>query len=297
MAAITNANTATTFADATLTEVINRAVRMQPRTPYLYAFLAFIPPLLANTKRYSDNTYALASASAAYTETDEVPSFELTPTAVDVDTALYAKGAVIGDWGSTLNVHQAAALVAAEVHEAIELRFETDVLALASSLTNTTGSASTVMTIDNFVAVTAAYRSLAKASTTPPLMVLSEAARAALQADVMKAGGSIYASVIGPQLAGVVSGTNQGEWGAFGGYMIASTDRMPVGDTTGKRNIIVSAPDASTGAIVLPFSRAPTYETARATAAGRLGTWVIGSHAHGAGIAMQARGYNFTTAA
>ena len=295
MAAISNANNATTLAPRLYTEFIEQTLTRTPRAVTLAMDLAHIPQEVSRTKRYVVNNLGNPSASSAYTETDEVASFELSPTATNCDTALYAVGTAIGDWGAQLNPSHVAELALA-VRTAVDERLETDVIALASSLTNTTGSASTKMTLTNFVTVTAAYRALTKRSTGMPRMVLNEIARRDFMNDCMSAGASILGA-IGPALAAFLGGANQGEWVPFGGFMIASSDRMTAGDTTGKRNIIVGDPTSiETAALVLPFSMAPRYEMARGTAAQRLATWMFGQHAHVAAISNQARGYNFTTA-
>lgn len=295
MAAITSANLASTLAPRLYTEYIEQVLTRTPRSPTLATDLAHIPQEISATKRYVVNNLGNPSASSAYTETDTVDSFELSPTATNFDTALYAVGTAIGDWGAKLNPAHVAELALA-VRTAVDERLETDVIALASSLTNTTGSASTKMTMTNFVTVTAAYRVLTKRSIGIPRMVLNEVARRDWLHDVMSGGASIFGA-IGPMLAGLLGGANQGEWVPFGGFAIASSDRMTAGDTTGKRNIIVGDPSSiASAAYVVPFSMAPTYEMARGTAAQRLATWMFGQHAHVAGISNQARGYNFTTA-
>jgi hypothetical protein len=294
MTAITNANTAVVFADAILTEQIGRELRFGVQTPFLFQDLVWMPPTLQNTKRFSDVIYANMTASAAHTESDEVASSANTPTAVDIDTAMYAKGAFMADWGTGLNVHQAVPATMQALMTACYLRFETDVLALATSITANQGSATTVMTIDNFVSVTAAFRAQSKRSPTKPLMVLSESARRDLQADLMAGGQSINASMIGQQLSDAVSSANQGEWAEFGGYRIASTDGMPVGDTTGKSCMLVHmSPEGA--ALLLVFSRDIYAEAGREP--NRVGTWLVASHAHGAGIRDQARAYRFVVRA
>lgn len=294
MAAITSSNTATTLAPRLETEFIEQVLTRTPRAVTLANDLAYIPPQISSTKRYVVNNLGNPSASSAYTETDVVDSFELSPTATNFDTALYAVGTAIGDWGAQLNPAHVGELALA-VRTAVDERLETDVIALASSLTNTTGSAATAMTLANFVTVTAAYRVLTKRSLGTPRMVLNEVARRDFMHDCMSGGGAAFGA-IGPQLAAFLGGANQGEWVVWGGFAIASSDRMTVGDTTGKRNIIVGDPSSiESAAYVLPFSMAPRYEMARGTAAQRLATWMFGQHAHVAGISNQARGYNFTT--
>jgi hypothetical protein len=240
-----------------------------------------------HTKRWSDPTYANLSASAAYTETDTVTATALTPTAVDIDTALYAVGAFVGDWAARLALQPLIPGAVDAIVDSYNKRFETDVLALASSMSNSMGSSSLEFGSDTFVAATAAFRAQAKGSSRKPLMVLSESAKRDLNTDLMANGGSIYATLIGVQLANAVGNTNQGEWVEFGGYMIASTDLVPT-VSSGKGNFIVQLSELEY-ALVLPFSLDPQIKVGLRPE--NLGTYLIGSHAHGAGIAQQARAY------
>ncbi len=294
MAAISNANTAVVFADAILTELIDAEMRFGVQAPFLFPDIVMQPPTLVHTKRFSTNVYANMTASAAHTESDEVASAANTPTAVDIDTALYAKGAFMSDWGTGMNVHAIVPGTVQALMTACYLRFETDVLGLFTSITGNQGSATTTMTVDNFVSVTSAFRAQAKRSSAKPMMVLSESARRDLQADYMQNGGSIYAGAIGEQLHNAVSSANQGEWAPFSNYMIASTENVPVGDTTGKSCAIVHVgPEGP--ALVLAYSMDPRILAGREE--NRVGAWLVASHAHGAGIREQARAYRFVVRA
>lgn len=293
--AIANSQTSSTAAPLINTEWIDAAVRMGPRTPKLFPNLVRTPTL-TTTKRYTVTTRTQFSAASAYTETDDVASALSTPTAVNVDTALYAKGAFLSDWGAGLSNQNEGMIATMEVLESLYLRIETDVLATASSMTNSTGSALTINTVDNFIAVTSAFRTQTKANGSAPLMVMSASAFTQLLGDVMSGGNAIFSSSVGPQLTGILQGANLAQWGAFGGYMLTSSDLMPAADTTGKASMIVCPPiDDKTNGLVVPFSRVPQIETQRA--ARNIGLWVVGHVAMTAGIAEQARCYTFATAA
>lgn len=290
--AIANATTATTVADATLTEVINREMRMGADSPDLFPDFVFMPPTLMNSKRWSPSVWANLSASSSYTETDTVVAQALTPTAVDIDTSLYATGVYLGDWANKLAVVPMVPGAVQALMKACWRRFETDCLALSASMSNSIGSAATAMTVDNFVTVATSHRSLGKRCSAKPVMVLSEAARRDLHSDSMKNGGGIYGSVIGVQLHDAVSGANQGEWVEWGGFRIASTDLIPTADTTGKGNFVVHlAPQEY--ALGLAFSLDVQIEPARKAEA--VGLYLIAAHAHGAGIVEQARALRFIT--
>lgn len=283
--AITGATTATVVADATLTEQIDREMRFAVESPFLFQDIAFLPPTLVNTKRWSKPIYARLAASSAYTETDTVTAQALTPTAVDIDTALYATGGFLGDWGSTLAVHPLVPGMVQALMDAGMLRFETDCLGEVSNMTNSIGSAATTFDSDLFVLAASSFRTQAKRSSRKPLMVLSESAKRDLHADVMQSGGSIYGSVIGVGLHNAVSSANQGEWVEWGGYMIASTDQVPT-VATGKGNFICHMAPGEY-ALALAFSMGMRIEPARK--AENVGLYLILSHAHASGIAEQAR--------
>lgn len=283
--AISGATTATVVADATLTELIDREMRFGVRAPYLFQDFVHLPPTLKNTKRWSKPIYARMSASSAYTETDTVTAQALTPTAVDLDTALYATGGFLGDWANILAVHPMVPGMVQALMDAGMLRFETDSLGLASSMTNSIGNSATEFNADTFVLAASTFRAQAKRSTRKPLMVLSESAKRDLHADVMASGGSLYASVVGVGLHNAVSNANQGEWADWGGYMIASTDQVPT-VSSGKGNFIVHMAPGEY-ALALVFSMGMRIEPARK--AENLGLYLILSHAHVAGIVEQAR--------
>lgn len=292
--AITGATTATVVADAVLTEMINREMRFAVQSPFLFQDFVYLPPTLQNTKRWSVPIYANLTASAAYTETDTVDAQALTPTAVDIDTALFATGAFIGDWGNTLAVQPLVPGAVQALMDACMRKLETDSLALGASMSNSIGSAATTMSVDNFVTVVTTIRTNGKRCSRKPMMVLSESAKRDLHADSMKNGGGIYGSIIGVQLHQAVSGANQGEWTEWGGFMIASTDGIPTADTTGKGNFVVHMAPGEY-ALGMAFSMDIRIEPARKAEA--LGLYLIASHAHGAGICEQARALRFITKA
>ena len=290
--AIAGVTDATVVADATLTEQIEREVRFATSSPTsLFVDFVHLPPTLKNTKRWSVPIYAQLSASSSYTESDTVTAQALTPTAVNVDTALYATGGFLGDWGSLLAVQPLVPGMVSALMEAAMLRLETDSLNLASSMSNSIGNSTTTHDVDNFVTVAATFRAQAKRCMKKPFMLLSESAKRDLHADTMLNGGGIYGSVIGAQLHQAVSNTNQGEWTEWGGYMIASTDLIPT-VSSGKGNFVCHmAPNQF--ALGLPFSMPIRIRPARKEEAG--GLYLIVMHAHAAGIIEQARALRFIT--
>jgi hypothetical protein len=284
--AIAGSTTATVVADATLAAQIEREMAFQVQSPNnLFEAFAYLPPTLQNTKRWTHNIYARLSGSSAYTETDTVTAQALTPTGVNIDTALYATGGFLGDWATTLAVHPLVPGMVGELMNAVYVTLETDCLGEVSSMTNSTGNSGTTFDTDTFVVAATTFRTQAKRSSLLPLMVLSESARRDLHADVMQNGGSIYGTVIGVELHAAVSGANQGQWVQWGGFKIASTDAIPT-VASGKGNFITHMAPGEY-AIVLAFSMGIRIEPARK--AENVGLYLIASHAHGSGIFNQSR--------
>jgi hypothetical protein len=292
--AITGVTNTTVVADAILTETIETSIKFAVQAPYLFRDVAYIPPTLRSTKRWSVPNYARLAASGAYTESDTVTAQALTPTAVDVDTALYATGAFLSDWAEALAVQPMIPATVQALMDAVDLRLETDVLGLVSSMSNSIGSNAVTNNADNFVLATSTFRAQAKASTRMPLMVLSESAKRDLNADLMSNGGGVYGSLIGVQLHQAVAEAQMGQWVPFGGYMIASTSAVPT-VSSGKGNFIVHMGGANESALGLAFSMDPRINPGRKEEA--VGLYLIAAHAHGAGIIDQSRALRFITKA
>lgn len=292
--AIANTTTATVVADAILTEFLNREMRFAVDSPnQIYRDICEQPPggLLMNTKRWAVPTYANLTGTVAATEGGDIVMQELTPTAVNIDTALFATGVALGDWSAQLAVHNLPTGAVEALLTAANRKLETDALSLASSMTNSIGSSATTMDADNFVGVQATFRAQGKKCNYKPLMVLSESAKRDLTADTMKNGAGIFGSIIGVQLHQAANTLNQGEWTEFLGYMLASTDQVPTVNS-GKGNFVVhKGPNefALGLAFSLPIRIVPAQRPEN------LATLLIVSHAHGVGIAEQARALRFIT--
>ena len=290
--AISNTTTATVVADATLTEWINAEMRFAVDSPdSLFEDFMFIPPPLMNTKRWSPNTYASLTTTVAATEGADITMQELTPTAVDIDTALFATGVAIGDWAASLAVHNIVVGAIEALRRAAYRKLETDALGLASSMTNSIGSATTVFTADEFVTAISTFRAQAKRCSRLPLMILSESAKRDLSRDGVASGAAVFGSIIGQQLMQAAANINQGQWTEFLGHMIASTDQTPT-VTSAKSSFIVHAGPGEY-ALGMPFSLPIRIVPAQMPQ--NLATYLIVSHAHGKGIVEQARALRILT--
>lgn len=290
--AISNTTTATVVADATLTEWINREMRFAVDSPnQIHRDICMVPPPLQNTKRWSPNTYANLTTTVAATEGGDITMQEFTPTAVDIDTALFATGVAIGDWANVLAVHPLIPGAVEALMNAAYRKLETDALSTSSSMTNSIGSSSTTMDADNWVTVTSTFRAQAKRCSYKPLMVLSESAKRDLTRDTMANGAGLFGSLIGVQLHAAANNLNQGEWTEFMGYMIASTDQIPT-VSSGKGNFVVHMGPGEY-ALGMPFSMG--IRVVPAVMPQNLALYLIVSHAHGKGIVEQARALRFIT--
>lgn len=291
--AISDTTDATVVADSILTETIETAMRFAVDSPnQLHRDICYIPPLLLNTKRYVPVTFANLTTTVAATEGGDIAMQEFTPTGVNIDTALYATGVAVGDWANVLATQLLVPGAVQALMAAADRKFETDALALASSMTNSIGSSSTTFDADQFVLVHSAFRNLGKRCTFKPLMVLSESAKRDLASDNMKNGAGIFGSLIGVKLNEAANTVNQGEWVEFLGYMIASTDQVPTVNS-GKANFVVHMGGPNENALAMPFSMG--VRVVPAAVPQHLALYLIVSHAHGAGIVEQARALRFIT--
>jgi hypothetical protein len=292
--AIAGVSNTTTLADSLMTEYIEAGIRLAVSNTYLYRdFVYILPQTLVGTKRWSIPIYARFTAAASYTESDLVTAQAVTPTAVDIDSALFATAAFMSDWSSAL-VPQSVMAATKNLIDAVDRKLETDALGLASSMTNTQGSSATTNDVDNFVSVTSAFRALGKNSREIPTMVMSESAKRDLVADSMASGASIFSSAIGEQLGNALSSTNQGVWAQWGGVRFASSDLVPTVNS-GKGNFLAHFGSPDEAALGMCFSMEPSFKIGEKVE--NVGKYLVTSMAHGVGIIEQARVLRFITKA
>lgn len=294
MAAITGATVGTSVADVTLTEVINRLTRYAVQTPYLWMGFCHVPPLLVGTDTYKHPYWPQLSAAAAHTETDLANVEEMQPTVPDVSTGEFSRATVVSDRAKRLATADLLAISVNRVIDACMRKIESSALTLAASMSNGQGSAATTHTALNLNSVITAFAAQAKGSKLPPVMINSLSAQRDLGADLATNGAALFGSVIGPQLHAAVTGPQQGLFRDFGGVMMASTDGVVAGDTTGKSNFIAHI-GADECAIVVVFGQAPRSEYVRK--GDRIADWIVGSVDFGAGTVNQSRCYRFITKA
>lgn len=256
MAAITSATTGTSIADVSQSEIISRLVRMAAQRPYLWRGVAHVPPLLVATDTYRHAYWPQLTAAAAHVETDQASVEELTPTKNDITTAAYTRAVVLGDRAKRLSTQDLLAVGVNRTLDAAYNKIDTAVLTLASSMSNSVGSAATNHTAVNLNSVLAGFRSTCKSSELPPVMICSVASMRDLGADLATSGAALFGSTVGPQLHAAVTGPNQGIFREFVGFFMAETEGVVAGDTSGKSNFLAQIGEMDC-AIAVAFGAAP----------------------------------------
>jgi hypothetical protein len=246
------------------------------------------------TEVYKHPIWPRLTAAAAHTETDEVVASEIVPTVPSITTAEFAKATFLGDRAKRLTTGPLEAIALNRVIDALMLKIETDALTLVSSATYSQGGNATVNNLQNLNSVVSAFRARAKSSSMKPVMVNSVSAMRDLGEDLSVSGAALLGGLVGAQLHSAVTGPEQGLFREFGNMMIAETDGVVAGDTTGKANFIVHVGEAEP-ALVVVFGKEITVEIGRI--AERIGEYVVGSVEHGAGIVDPNRLYRFITRA
>jgi len=291
MAAISNATTSTIVADTVLTEQINAIVRLAVQTPFIFQGIAEVSRLVG-TKTLSTPVWAaLAEAPAYSTESDEVASVAVTPTAADITTAEYATGTFLTERAEMLSSHPALATAVERVINACMIRVDTAVLALATSISASQGSNATTNDLANFVSAASAFMASGKFTSYMPACVMHPDAQRDLNANLATSASALLGSGAGERMQSALQG-NQGVFREFCGFALAISDRVPAGDISGWSNFMVHVGPGES-ALAVPFLKEPQIKFGPRPE--RVGQYVIGSMDVGAGILEQARAYKFIT--
>lgn len=296
MTAVPNATTATSATHHINSEIIERAISFAVQRPYVWQLFTYSPDLrAANTAQYAHPIFAQIAAASAFTETDEVSSTEITRTQATITTAEYAVATFLGDRAKRLSIANEEAVAVDRLVDSINQKIETDALTLASSMTSTQGSNSTINTVVNFNSVISNFRVTIGSSSAMPVMVMSAAAIRDLHEDSATNAAAIYGSLIGVQLHQATEGINQGLRRSFGTIQFVETNGVVAGDTSGKANFITLVGGVTETALMVPIGKDLFFEAGRI--AERIGTWLVASIEHGAGIIDQNRCRRFITRA
>lgn len=295
MAAITNATDTASVGNVKQTEIISRLVRFAVATPFIWQGFCYVPDLLVGTDVYKHPYWPQLTAAAAHTDTDLDNVEELIPASDNTaTTAEFSRAVALADRAERLSTQPMLAVSVNRVIDACMRKIEASALTLAASITTSQGGAATVHTQTNLVSVLSAFMAQGKSSQFAPVMISSVSANRDLLADLASNGAAVFGSAVGAQMHATLSGTNQGMFRDLGGLMMAVTDGVVAGDTTGKANFLVHVGESEC-AMVCAFGKAPSAEIARRGEL--LSNIVVGSVDFGVAIVNQNRAYRFVSRA
>ena len=245
---MTDTTTLTNWIDS---ELISRVLSSAVDTPFIGPDICSIfdirtSPTLAYAKPYMNHLDAAAAHSS--TETISAVSMSLGQATISsaeytrlLDTADIAFDSTVVD----LTEAQVRALV-----QSLRARLDTSLLNLASTMTNVHGSNSQVMTMNYLNQRVGSFRANAKWQGKVAL-VLGVRASQDLQEDLQTTAASIYASAFGEQTLAALRSqgwANQGLKGALpGGILVYESDRVPVGDTSGRFSFLTALHETDGG--------------------------------------------------
>ena len=292
MAAISNATTKAIVNDTVNQELIDLVVRYATQTPYIFQGIADMATLDKAAALSVPIWANLAAAPSYSTESDEVASAAVTPTAVNISAAEYATGTFLTERAVNMSVQDVQAIAIESIVKALMLQVDTITLALASSISGNQGSNATTNDLANFVSAQIAFMTQAKASSYMPVCVMHPDAVRDLNADLATSGSALLGGQVGQAAFAAFNGNAQGIFREFAGMLVATSDRVPAGDTSGWSNFFVHAGPGES-ALCVAWARAPGIKTAERPE--RVGQYIIGSMDVGAGILEQARAYKFIT--
>jgi hypothetical protein len=292
MAVITNAVDTTSVADRTNTEWIDTVTYWAAAGPTIWKELVFVKDMTgAKSDTYTHNIRARLSAASAHTDSDEFSSNDLTSTDTNTTTAEYGSASFVADRANRLSVEpEDAVAIEANVY-ACNLKIDTAVHTLATSMTSI-GSAATVNTLDNLITVISTWKATAFNVVRPPILVMHLDAFRDLRADLGSNGAALLGSNVGEQLHQAVSSVSMGMLMPFGGVFFLESSHVVAGDTTGWSNFMISVGEQD-GALVMPVGMDINTELERVGS--RRGTWFTAALEFGAGIRDSSRALRFIT--
>ena len=281
---IPNATTSTTAAPHIRSEKIERMMRKAVGDrAYGWQLFTFSPDLRdAKTATSKAPIYDNLPAATAHTESVEVASVELIRTVQPISTNEFATATFITDRAERLSESSELMAALTLLANSIQLKVDDDALALAASMANTQGNSGQVMDAANLAFVLANFRAQIVASATSPIAVMSTEAIRDLHDDALTGANALFGGMVGTQLFQATGGTNMG-LRTFGNLIIWETDGLPtIADA--KANFICLA-GPTEAALHTPIGKDIMVELQRK--ANRIGSWVVASDEHGAGINEQ----------
>lgn len=280
----TDATTRTTVDDIFNTEYITRNWRESARDPMIGAGLCKIVDLTleeANSLVYEVPIVAEMSGVAAISGTDAAPEDSLTTTSAQITCALYGLRGAVKD-NTRSKVMAAGSETQRQILRAHQDYIHRQILGLFTSITATSGAATTVFDLGVWDAHTMAHRA-ALITGGPLWAALNPDQNRDLRADLISNAAALLGSSYGEQAAMALKDPVTGLMRSFDGYMIYETGDTPVGDTTGWTGALgVGGEDAG---IELVMMQDLTAELQRD--ASRYLTWIVGGMIVGWGIVKQ----------
>jgi hypothetical protein len=265
------------------------------RTPFTFTFGALRVDLASrNTKNYSTPIRDEMAKATPYIETDLVTSTPNTRTEVTIGTSKVIKATFLSIEAVELSMWSEFAGAIDELQQANMRAVDDDFLGLADDFTAFVGDNATTMTARNLISVHTAYRAQTKNVMSAPLMYFSTEAMAQLQDDSITNAASIFGSIVGPQLQEASQSVSLGKMSSWNGFDMITTDNLPVGDVTGKSNMVISRGEQQ-AAIAMPLQHGVRIE--QAFRVENQGFWVVGTANFGMGIAQDKGGLTFITSA
>jgi hypothetical protein len=285
MAAVTAATGVADVAENINAEWIAQEVRYDVQKPYLYNKLAHLVNLRGrNTKVYSEPIADELTAATSLTASDEVAAqvtsrSDLTVTAAPYGTAVFIDYEVI-----TRSMWDEFAVAINRVVGACRRKIDNDVLALATSFSNSIGSNATNHTVSNFQTVLTTWRAQVGDSMSRPIQVYHGDAMRDLAQDASTSAAGLMATVIGVNIYDASSQTAQGVSRSIGNIDVEETNNVSAGDTTGWSNFMTVNNPAQHG-LVVAYEQDILVELQHVPI--RRGWYIVGSVVHGAGIVNQ----------
>lgn len=243
--------TVTTVNDLFYTQYISRVVRDVAREPLVGQNFVNVVDLTdesaVNSYTYSVDIWADITAATAVVDNDAAAESALSTDQVSIVGSRYARRTFVlynTSRGIASSVTKAAELMT----RACRMRNHTASLALATSLTNTQGGASTVHDLANHDLVMHNFK-VQDHDDGPIVMGLHDDAVRDLRADLISNAAALYGATWGDRAANALQTTSGGGI-AWDGITVYQSSDMPVGDTTGWTNMVVVTGDLA--AIEMP---------------------------------------------
>jgi len=293
MAAISNATLVADVAENINAEWIAQEMRFAAQNPHIYEDLVYKVDLMGrNTATYSEPIADELTAATSLTATDEVVAQKTARADLTVGIAPWGTAVFLDYETVRRSMWDEFALAIDRLTGACKRKIDNATLALASSISNTIGNASTVHSMSNFETVMTAWRAQVGASRSRPIMVQHGDATRDLGQEVVTSSAALMGSAVGVQLKDAVGHVGQGVRRSIGNVDLIDTDNVVAGDTTGWANFMVLN-NPMEHAFALPYEQPILIEIDHAPR--RRGWWVVASVVFGVGITQQDYALGYTT--